>query len=468
MSRQDENEQQPHIDDEDNDLDHLTGAMAEPTEHNTEPSEQAVATARERGNRAKAPPNRSPIAQVLLFAFLAMLILMAAQVAITVGRSIAPLQASFSSRPQEPSILIEPAGNLAPSTTSVGNLALQPDGKLLIGGNFTTINGITRQNIARINPDGSLDQTFDPGSGTDNVVHAIMLQPDGKILIAGDFSLVNNVSRQGIARLNPDGSLDTSFDPGVGVAGSVWEAVLQPDGKVIVAGDFNVVAGKTRNYIARLQADGTLDSTFNATAGPDSWITGLDLQPDGSILIGGDFSGISGMPRFRVARLLGNGTLDQSFDPGSSANERVRELIVQPDGKVLVAGRFTGFNGAPYGRIVRLNTDGTLDTDFRPGSGANGPVLGLRMQPDGKLLISGDFTTFNGHPCSYFARLLPNGSLDTTWLGNADNTVWDLAVQPDGKIVIAGDFTMVKGAPRQSLARLNADGTLDTSFAPLP
>lgn len=411
--------------------------------------------------------NQSSMARFLLLTLIGMLILMAVQAIIAVGGSITSLLGSPPYTRRDVPVLIAPTNSPPAAQTSVRILALQPDGKLLIGGNFLTVNGIRRRGIARLNADGTLDRTFDPGIGANGVVHAIVVQPDGKILIGGDFSQINNNRRRGIARLNLDGSLDTGFDSGSGVEGSVWELVLQPDGSVIIAGDFRSVAGSFRNYIARLHADGDLDPTFNASAGPQDWITGLDLQPDGNVVIGGNFLNVGGVQRYHVARLLADGTLDSSLNPGSGANERVRELIIQPDGKVLVSGRFTLFNGAPRNRIVRLNADGTVDASFDPGSGANGPVLGLRVQSDGKLLIGGDFTTFNGMPCDHYARLLPSGSLDAAWIGNANGTVWDLTTQRDGKIVIGGDFTIVNGTERRSIARLNVDGTLDLSFSPL-
>src|SRR5439155_11936412 len=136
---------------------------------------------------------------------------------------------------------------------SVNALAVQPDGKVLVGGSFYSINGTNRPGIARLNANGSLDNSFNPGTGA-NGVSSVALQPDGKVLIGGGFTTVNGANRSGIARLNANGSLDGSFNPGTGVNGTVYSVALQPDGKVLIGGEFTSINGTNRNRIARLNA----------------------------------------------------------------------------------------------------------------------------------------------------------------------------------------------------------------------
>ena len=119
---------------------------------------------------------------------------------------------------------------------SVYAIAQQDDGKVLIGGTFTTVNGTARNGIARLNADGSLDTSFDPGTGADNFVQALAQQADGKVLIGGSFNDINGTARNGIARLNADGSLDTGFDPGTGANNIVFALAQQADGKVMIGG----------------------------------------------------------------------------------------------------------------------------------------------------------------------------------------------------------------------------------------
>jgi len=358
----------------------------------------------------------------------------------------------------------------------VESLALQPDGKVLVGGFFSTYNSTSRNSIARLNADGSLDASFNSGTGANNLVNSLALQPDGRVLIAGFFSTYNDTSRSSIARLNADGSLDASFNPGTGVGGdpfpSVQSLALQPDGKVLIGGGFTSYNGTPRNRIARLNANGSLDTTFNPGTGVGGGffptVESLALQPDGKVLIGGNFSSYNGTFRNNIARLNADGSLDAGFNPGTGADNFVRSFALQPDGKVLIGGDFTSFNGTPINFIARLNADGSLDSGFNPGTGSNGTIQTFALQPDGKVLIGGWFTSYNGTPCSRIARLNADGSLDSGFNPGTgvDGTVWSLALQPDGKVLIGGWFTSYNGISRNGIASLNADGSLDAGFNP--
>ena len=222
---------------------------------------------------------------------------------------------------------------------------------------------------------------------------------------AGGFITVNGISRSGIARLNSDGSLDSSFSPGLGADNFVRTIALQPDGKVLIGGWFNTVNGVTRNYIARLNADGTLDTSFNPGSGPNNWVESVAIQSDGKVLLAGSFTQVSGQPRNHIDRLNTNGSLDLSFQTSTGANDEIRVVTVQPDGKILIGGIFTQFTGVPINRVARLNFDGSLDTGFNPGTGANGPVRTIVAQVDGKIIIGGEFTQVNSTAQGYIARL---------------------------------------------------------------
>ena len=195
---------------------------------------------------------------------------------------------------------------------------------------------------------GDLDATFNPGTGPNDYVYSSALQLDGKIIIGGSFSTVAGVSRNRIARLNANGSLDTGFLPGTGVSGGGVQAIaLQPDGKIIIAGIIYSYNGTTKNNIARLNADGSLDTGFNTGSGPNDLLRTVALQPDGKIIIGGQFTTIGGVARHRIARLNADGSLDVSFDPGTGTGypswedwvADVHASVLQPDGKVIGTGR---------------------------------------------------------------------------------------------------------------------------------
>jgi uncharacterized delta-60 repeat protein len=354
------------------------------------------------------------------------------------------------------------------ANNSVRTTAIQSDGKIIIGGSFTSVNGTSISRIARLNSDGSLDTTFNPGSGASSGVETIAIQSDGKIIIGGFFASVNGTSRSRIARLNSDGSLDTTFSQGSGANSDVWTTALQSDGKIIIGGNFTSVNGTSRNYIARLNSDGSLDTTFDPGSGANNIVFTTALLSDGKIIMGGNFTSVNGTSISRIARLNSDGSLDTTFDPGLGASSGVRTTAIQTDGKIIIGGNFTSVNGTPRSRIARLNSDGSLDTTFSPGSGANSDVWTTAIQSDGKIIIGGGFTIVNDTSISRIARLNADGSLDTTFNpgSGANGSVWATAVQSDGKIIIGGNFTSVNGSSRSCIARLNSDGSLDTTFDP--
>ncbi|MBS1797973.1 MAG: VCBS repeat-containing protein [Acidobacteria bacterium] len=433
------------------------------------------------------------------------------------------------------------------STVEITESEALPDGKLLIGGDFTSINGMPARNIARILPDGSVDSTFNAGGAGPNArLYDVSTASDGKIYISGEFTQYNGVARSRLARLNADGSLDASFnytlpaeyvfvkktvglsdgkvlimgtsvggsgvslirlnadgspDPTfrayAGAAGSVRDIVRQPDGKYVVGGEFNRVNGLIRRNIARLNADGSVDPTFdcpifNNTSGavtkiviqtdgkilftllnypgsirlntdgsydptyvPPPIVNGhdIDLFPNGQILVDGYY------------KLNADGSLDASFNPPNQAANSVLVLsaVIQSDGKIVIGGVF-GQLGTSR-NVARLNPNGSVDATFNTPGGANNRVADLDVQPDGKVLIAGDFTSVNSNNArKYLARLNPDGSLDASFAPVVNAPLSSVKIQPDGKILISGDLTAVNGIQRKGYARLNADGSLDMSF----
>jgi uncharacterized delta-60 repeat protein len=328
-------------------------------------------------------------------------------------------------------------------------LAVQGDEKVVIGGNFTTYNGTARNRVARVNGDGTLDTTFNPGTGANDTVYALAVQGDGKAIIGGKFITYNVTARNRIARINADGTLDTTFNPGSGANAPVIALAVQGDGKVVIGGEFTTYNGTARNRIARINGDGTLDTTFNPGT-VNGTVQSLAVQSDGKILVGGNFN-YGGTAHNGIVRLNGNGTLDTTFNPGSGANGVVYALAVQGDGKILIGGDFLSYNGTFRSRIARLNSNGTLDATFKGPALSDAAVYALGVQSAGKTLIGGAI------PGAIF-RLDADGSLDTTFrLGNGNNgSVLALAVQDDSKVVIGGNFTSVDSTARNNIARLES------------
>jgi uncharacterized delta-60 repeat protein len=337
-------------------------------------------------------------------------------------------------------------------------MALQPDGKLIIGG---SLGG----HVRRMNSDGSMDFSF---VGTASaVVYAVALQTDGKILIGGSFGTVNGRERRFIARLGANGVPDGSFNPGANHA--VFAVAAQADGRVLAGGLFSQMGDVSRSYLGRVNATAPTpvpDPDFNPAA--NNLVNRLALQADGKIVLGGSFSEVDGQPRGRVAQLLADGSLDGSFAPGES-NGAVSAVAVQADGKVVVGGNFNLLDGQPRGAIGRLNADGSLDATFTPAV-QNGTLPGsinaIAIQPDGKIVVGGQFTSLNGQPRFNIGRLHSDGSVDADFSPEASSLVAALLVQPDGKILVGGAFITLAGETQPYFGRLNADGSLDSSVSP--
>ena len=319
---------------------------------------------------------------------------------------------------------------------------------------------------------GSLDITFNPGSGANVAVNVIGLQPGGKILIAGNFYQFNGTTRNRIARLNPDGSLDASFDPGDGISGGVTALsaqALQSDGGLLIAGYFSAIDGVGCNSIAKLRTDGSLDASFYLAGISNPSFNCVALQTNGQIVVGGGFTvTINGTNCNNVARLNSDGTLDTTFSPGTGANGSVKAIALQQNGKILIGGSFTSVNGTNCYGVVRLNPNGSMDTNF-----SFVPTLGspdcITVQTNGAILMGGQFVNLNGYSRHGVVRLNADGTLDLGFnatIMTGSTTVSAIALQPDGKVICVGAFGYVNGVSSAYLVRLNSDGGLDNNFTP--
>jgi uncharacterized delta-60 repeat protein len=341
-------------------------------------------------------------------------------------------------------------------TANVRAMAVCPNGKIIIAGELNISDPFLRGGIAKLNTNGTLDADFDVGAGANSHIWAVAAQTNGQVLIAGDFTSFNGTNRGRIARLHSDGSVDPSFDPGVGADATIWSFALQNDGRIVIAGDFLTVHGMSRVHIARLNVDGSLDTTFDPGPGADAIVRVVALQSDGRAIIAGGFNSVGGMIRPRIARLNENGSIDTSFGVSGGASDWIVSLAVQPDDRLIIGGFFTSFAGIPRTRVARLTPNGDLDLAFDAGAGPNEAVTALAIQNDGKIVLGGGFITVDGRQLRRFARLHATGRVDTLFEANpgADSWVETVAIQPDGRILIGGSFTSVNEFGRQRVARL--------------
>jgi uncharacterized delta-60 repeat protein len=352
--------------------------------------------------------------------------------------------------------------------------ALQPDGKILIAGNFSKVNGVSQQLIARLNSDGTLDKTFQPAANTVTIaVYSLVVQPDGKILLGGAFSRFNNAFENRIIRLNSDGSADAGFVPGGGANSTVKTIALEPDGRILVGGLFTSFDGKPANRIVRLNTNGSTDQSFAPASGANAAVETITVDNQGKILLGGAFTNVNGSARSGIARLNQDGSLDSSFNVGSgtaagnTGSNNVYSIVVQTDDKVLVGGDFYFFNGMERHSVLRLKNDGSLDAEFNVGTGINGIVRQLTVLEDGRIIAAGAVSIHLPISRDRIVRLNSNGTVDATFNATyISSDVLSFVIQQDGKIVIGGQFGGVSLSLRNRIARLNPDGSIDSPFAP--
>jgi len=309
------------------------------------------------------------------------------------------------------------------------------------------------------------------GSGFNNTIYAHAVQPDGKVIVGGSFTTYNAVSRNRIARLKADGSLDETFIVGTGFDATIYSMALQPDGKIIVVGNFGTYNGITSlNNIVRLNNDGSLDPSFSIGTGLSALAYTVVIQSDGKILVGGNFTSYNGTLRNRIVRINSDGSNDNTFSPSSGCNNTVYSVAVQTDGKILLGGTFTTVNGVTSNRFGRLNANGSTDTGFSIGTGFNSTVNAIALQSTGKIIVGGAFTTCNGISAGYITRLNTTGLIDTaTFVSGTgfNSSVNSIAIQPDDKILTTGAFgTFNASESRVRIARLNSNGGIDYTFNP--
>jgi uncharacterized delta-60 repeat protein len=431
-------------------------------------------------------------------------------------------------------------GNGDDQTESV---AVQSDGKVVVLGTSTSVEGSENMIVARLNTNGSLDTSFGVGSdGTpdgfvslslgdgDDSGQSVAVQADGKIVVLGTSTSVEGSENMIVARLNANGSLDTTF--GVGSDGtpdgfvslslgdgddSADALTLQADGKIVVAGTTTSVdAGSTNIVVARLTTSGGLDATFgagNSDGTPDGFVNislgdgddeaqALGVQSNGKIVVVGNSNSVGdGSSNIALARLNADGSLDTSFGAGNSdgtpdgivnlslgdGDDESDTLAIQADGKILVGGTTTSYVASITSAniaVARLNANGSLDTTFGAGT-SDGSIDGVvtlslgdgedsgqsvAVQADGKIVVLGTSTSLEGSENIIVARLNSNGSLDTSFgagstddtpsgyvnlsLGDGDDAADGLALQTNGKIVVAGTSTSIEGSENMIVARL--------------
>ena len=318
-----------------------------------------------------------------------------------------------------------------------------------------------------------LDSSFNVGTGANDAVNALVLQADQRILVGGEFTTIGGCSNSFLARLNADGSVDTAFDPAGQIDGFVQCLLQQPDRKVIVGGAFGRLLGQTRSALARLLADGSVDATFDASAvlNTNTQVFALALQDDGRLLVGyrGVDDGVS-----QIVRINTNGTPDPSFVCTNRFDGYVLTFLPQPDGSVLFGGAIYSVDGLARHTLFRLKAGGQLDDTFDPGL-ERSSVFNLVRQPNAQILVGGLLKRTGASNSFPLLRLNADLQWDESFQTDAfvgtqggigDPFISALLLQPDGKIVAGGFFFEVGGYWRRQIVRLSAEGRVDGCFDP--
>lgn len=410
---------------------------------------------------------------------------------------------------------------------AVKTLAIQPNHKIILGGDFTTFQYTPAYGILRINPDGSIDETFqspglfkpveqvnvlmdssivflgsnsyqplyqgfvrlnsngtidtataggETGSPTSNNFSKFKTLASGKLIVIGQFNAFQGKYRGGIAVLDSVFNLDASFGPKPGFSSSdVQKTLVQPDGKIYVGKklnyetDVNLYNDVFVKGLVRIYPDGTLDTTFHITDSLFVSVGAMAQQVDGKIIVAGmtkwfDGNYISGFGN--LARFNPDGSLDPTFITYNFGAFSLNEVLIQSDGKIVLLGKFTPVIGNSYTNIARFNSDGTLDNSFNVGTGTNDHITTGAITTSGKIIIGGDFMTYNGVPFRYFGALNPDGSVDAgfDFNGSVNSAVWSIKTQSDGKIYLAAESLADNNSFHRELLRLNPNGNVDNTF----
>ena len=354
-------------------------------------------------------------------------------------------------------------------------ISLDTSGNMYLGNGFTTYSGSTVNYFVKTNNSGAIDTTFNTGSigyngqstrGFNNYVYTNLVS-GSKLYAAGAFLSYDAPRYNRIIKLDNTGSIDTTFNMGAGFDNTVYTMATQSDGKIIAGGAFTLYSGSTRNRITRINTNGTSDATFNIGTGFNNEIYQTTVLSNGQIFVVGAFTTYSGSSSTNIVRINTNGTRDDIFNPGVGFTGSPYAFWIQPDGKIVVAGTFTAYSGSSVNRIVRINTDGTRDATFNIGTGFNTTAYAITGQSDGKILISGDFTTYSGSNINRLARINTDGTLDTTFQPGSNNGgIYNLKLLADGTILAAGVFTTYSGSTVSRFVRINSNGSRNTSWIP--
>ena len=379
------------------------------------------------------------------------------------------------------------------------------NGKIAVYGDFDLYQGVAINKLAILNPNGSLDTSFNVGLGPNYVDQyygsssMISEQSDGKLIVVGTFTDFNGVNKNNIVRLNLDGSIDTSFNVGTASDGYISCVKIQSDGKILLGGKFTEFNGQAVASMVRLNIDGTIDASFTIGVGftniinsftDEGIVKSIDIQDDTKIIVAGNFLKYNNVIKINLVRLNSDGTIDNSFNigigggnnttDGTNNGQIVKVIFDNLLNKIYVTGIINNFNSNPSYNLLRLNIDGTIDTTFNftnvigyNGLNSNGFIYDMNLLSNGKLLVGGEDIALDnctGNYCSSVVQVNQDGTIDNTFnckVTGAYTTIYSIDSFEDS-IIISGQFSSVNFAPihKGGIAKILSNGLTDLSFNP--
>lgn len=324
---------------------------------------------------------------------------------------------------------------------------------------------------------GSIDTSFHVGSGfnilalTDYGLKALAIQPDRKIIVSGTFTSYNGTEYQQLIRIDTNGVIDSSYSIGAGFNGNITTVHMLKDTTLLVAGSFTTFNSTNVKGLIKLNKNGTLNTSFNPLDSNISLVKAIAVDTaNGKIYIGGNFTSVGNTPKKHIARLFSDGTLDNTFNVGAGfthityAQAPVYTLKVQPDGNLLVGGDFDFYQGETASKLCRLLPSGTLDATFY--TMFNGIVNSVDLMNDGKIIVGGEFTSAMFNPFSKIVSLNTDGTVNTSFnIGTGiSGEVYVVKVTPNNKILVGGSFNFFDNVQTMALVQLNANGSRNSNF----
>ena len=350
--------------------------------------------------------------------------------------------------------------------------ATDASGDVYVGGDFTTYDGAQTIRIVRLNANGTIDPAFATALGFDGSVRSIV--PAGNqganLYVGGDFTIYNGIQKNRIVRINANGAFDQAFSIGTGFDNTVQVITLAEggSGNLYVGGAFSTYNGINVNGLVRLKADGSVDPTFVIGTGFNNTVFIVVPATDGSgdLYVGGAFTSYKGLPANKLVRLNADGTIDSNFVTGTGFDNTVLTLLLADDGSgnLYVGGAFNNYNGNVANNLVRLNSNGVRDLSFGTGAGFNNTVFHVVPVGDGSgdLYVGGAFNSYNGLQGNEVVRLNQNGTMDLAFSTGAgfSNTVFRIAPVADGSgdVYLGGQFTQYQTTPIGRFVRLTSTG----------